>query len=122
MVRRYDAVDIETLQGRSRSRDLLGRNLSIEKWQWILDSMDNKNNHSLTTQYMLQPMLNLRFLEWYWDGGRQIRKSCSVGTYYSVNGRFVGLGMFRTAAVSEDVISASTKDGTSVLAVVALNS
>jgi hypothetical protein len=84
--------------------------------------MDNKNNHSLTTQYMLQPMLNLRFLEWYWDEGRQIRKSHSVGTYYSVNGHFVGLGMFRTAAVSEDVISASTKDGTSVLAVVALNS
>jgi hypothetical protein len=101
---------------------LLGRNLSTEKWQSILTSMDSQNTHSLTTQYVLQPMLNLRSLEWYWDEGRQIRKSRSVGTYYSVNGRFVGLGMFRTGAVSEDVISASTKDSTSVLAVVALNS
>ncbi|KAJ6185719.1 hypothetical protein N7519_007020 [Penicillium mononematosum] len=101
---------------------LLGRNLSTEKWQSTLTSMDSQNTHSLTTQYVLQPMLNLRSFEWYWDEGRQIRKSRSVGTYYSVNGRFVGLGMFRTGPVSEDVISASTKDSTSVLAVVALNS
>ncbi|KAJ5535507.1 hypothetical protein N7527_001761 [Penicillium freii] len=107
---------------------LLGRNLSTEKWQSILISMDSQNIHSLATQYMLQPMLNLRSFEWFWDEERQIRKNRCVGTYYSVNGRFVGLGMWSTGAVSEDVISASTKDVisastkdvTSVLAVVAL--
>ncbi|CAG8899832.1 unnamed protein product [Penicillium egyptiacum] len=101
---------------------LLGRNLSTEKWQSILTSMDSQYIHSLATQYVLQPMLNLRSFEWFWDEERQVRKSRSVGTYYSVNGRFVGLGMWRTGAVSEDVISASTKDATSVLAVIALNS
>ncbi|KAJ6148922.1 hypothetical protein N7471_000121 [Penicillium samsonianum] len=101
---------------------LLGRNLSTEKWQSILTCMDSQDIHSLATQYMLQPMLNLRSFEWFWDEERQMRQSRSVGTYYSVNGRFVGLGMWRTGAVSEDVISASTKDATSVLAVVALNS
>ncbi|KAL4985771.1 IucC family-domain-containing protein [Aspergillus falconensis] len=99
---------------------LLGRNISIERWQSILNSLDNQVFHSSATQYMLQPLLNLRSFEWFWDEERQIRKSRSVGTYYSVNGRFVGFGMWRTGLVSEDVISASTKDATSVLAVVAL--
>ncbi|CAI7649533.1 unnamed protein product [Penicillium viridicatum] len=44
---------------------LLGRNLSTEKWQSILISMDSQNIHSLATQYMLQPMLNLRSFEWF---------------------------------------------------------
>jgi hypothetical protein len=101
---------------------LLGRNISIEQWQSILTSLDSQDIYSAATQYMLQPLLDLRSFEWFWDEERQVRKSRSVGTYYSVNGRFVGLGMWRTGAVSEDVISASTKDATSVLAVVALNS
>ena len=101
---------------------LLGKNISIQQWQSILTSLDTQDFHSSATKYMLQPLLNLRSFEWFWDEERQIRKSRSVGTYYSVNGRFVGLGMWRTGAVSEDVISASTKDGTSVPVVVALNS
>ncbi|KAJ6098487.1 hypothetical protein N7467_000022 [Penicillium canescens] len=101
---------------------LLGRNISIEQWQSILTSLDSQDIYSAATQYMLQLLLDLRSFEWFWDEERQARKSRSVGTYYSVNGRFVGLGMWRTGAVSEDVISASTKDATSVLAVVALNS
>ncbi|KAJ5981881.1 hypothetical protein N7522_013509 [Penicillium canescens] len=101
---------------------LLGRNISIEQWQSTLTSLDSQDIYSAATQYMLQPLLDLRSFEWFWDEERQVRKSCSVGTYYSVKGRFVGLGMWRTGAVSEDVISASTKDATSVLAMVALTS
>ena len=101
---------------------LLGRNISIEQWQSILTSLDSKDIYASTTEYMLQPLLNLWSFECFWDEEHQIRKSHSVGTYYSVNGRFVGLGLLRTGAVSEDVISASTKDATALLAVVALNS
>ncbi|KAJ6032793.1 hypothetical protein N7499_009062 [Penicillium canescens] len=101
---------------------LLGRNISIEQWQSTLTSLDSQDIYSAATQYMLQPLLDLRSFEWFWDEERQVRKSCSVGTYYSVKGRFVGLGMWRTGAVSEDVISASTKDATSALAMVALTS
>jgi hypothetical protein len=102
---------------------LLGRNnISIEQRQSILTSLDSQAIYSAATQYMLQPLLDLRSFEWFWDEERQVRNSRSVGTYYSMNGRFVGLGMWRTGTVSEDVISASTKDATSVLAVVALNS
>jgi hypothetical protein len=99
---------------------MLGKDLSTEHWRSILTSLDSQDISS-STRYMLQPLLELRSFDWFWDEERQVRKSRSVGTYYSMNGRFVGLGMWRTGAVSEDVISASTKDVTAVLSVVAVD-
>ncbi|PVH78482.1 hypothetical protein DL98DRAFT_550048 [Cadophora sp. DSE1049] len=98
----------------------LGKNLSDSEWLSILQSMQEAKVESPSAQYVLQPLLPLRTVDWFWDEDKKVRKSRMVGTYYSINGKFMGLGSWRTAAVSEDVISASTKDVTSVLSVVYL--
>jgi hypothetical protein len=69
-------------------------------------------------QYLLQPLLPLQTVDWFWDEDRQVRKSQMVDTYFPVNGRFVGLGQWRIGDVSEETVSASTKDVTLVLSVV----
>lgn len=101
---------------------VVGKNLSAGEWCAILENMTAPNSSSGSTesQYVLQPFLPLRTVNWFWDEERGMRKSRMVGTYYSVNGRFVGLGMWRTGVAGEDVISASTKEVTVVPGVVYL--
>ncbi|CRG91682.1 putative protein KIAA1109 [Talaromyces islandicus] len=100
---------------------LLGRDISTTQWEEILASMESSSSgidSSTEKMYVLQPLIKLRVFDWFWDEERKIRKSRVVGTYYSVNGRFAGLGIWRTGVVAEDVISASTKDTSAVLSVV----
>ncbi|KAH7182252.1 IucC family-domain-containing protein [Fusarium flagelliforme] len=96
----------------------LGKNVSFEEWQSTLQSMRQAAIDSSLNQYLLQPLLPLQTVECFWNEERQVRKSRMVGAYFSVNGRFVGLGSWRVAGVSEDVISASTRDTTCVLSAV----
>jgi hypothetical protein len=95
----------------------LGKSLSSEEWQLTLKSMRKTDFDSSITQYLLQPLLPLQSVEWFWTEERQVIKSGMVGLYFSVNGRFIGLGTWRVADVSEGVISSSSMDTTSCLAV-----
>ncbi|KAK4139905.1 aerobactin siderophore [Dichotomopilus funicola] len=99
---------------------VLGKHLSTSQWSSILESMQKVDFDSSATQYLLQPLLPLQCVDWFWDEKRGVRKSRMVGTYFSVNGQFIGFGPWRTAAASENVISASTKDVTVVMSVVRL--
>lgn len=101
---------------------LLGRDMSVSEWCRILESMKTADLHSCTAQYVLQPLQKVRSVNWFWDEERMVCRSKMVGVYYSVHGRFAGLGVWRTAAASENVISASSKDVTLVLSAVYLNS
>ncbi|THC88391.1 hypothetical protein EYZ11_012159 [Aspergillus tanneri] len=97
---------------------LLGKNISVHEWETILASLGSHAAKTSVPLYMIQHLVPLRTFDWFWDEQRKVRKSRMVGTYFSVNGRFVGLGMWRTASASEDVIAASTKDATALLSVV----
>lgn len=100
---------------------LLGRDISMTQWEAILTSMERSSSGVYSageTTYMLQPLIKLQSFDWFCDEERRVRKSRMVGTYYSVNGRFLGLGMWRTGPAAENVISASTKDATAVLSAV----
>lgn len=96
---------------------VLGKDLSVDQWESIITSLEHLSFQASETQYMLQPLLQLQSFNWFWDEERKVQKSRVVGTYYSVNGRFKGLGMWRTAKESENVISASTKDVVAVFSV-----
>ncbi|KAF4150882.1 hypothetical protein CNMCM6069_005350 [Aspergillus lentulus] len=100
---------------------LLGRDISATQWDAILTSMESSSSGIYSageTTYILQPLIKLQSFDCFWDEERRVRKSRTVGTYYSVNGRFVGFGMWRTGSAAENVISASTKDVTTVLSAV----
>jgi hypothetical protein len=95
----------------------LGKTLSSEEWKLTLQSMRKTDFDSSMTQYLLQPALPLQSVEWFWTEERQVIKSGMVGLYFSVNGQFIGLGTWRVADVSEKVISSSSMDTTSCVAV-----
>jgi hypothetical protein len=100
---------------------LLGKEIPATHWEAILKSMESSSSGIYSageTTYMLQPLIKQQSFDCFWDEERRVRKSRTVGTYYSVNGRFVGFGMWRTGSVAENVISASTKDVTTVLSAV----
>ncbi|KAF4159447.1 hypothetical protein CNMCM6936_004364 [Aspergillus lentulus] len=100
---------------------LLGKDISATQWDAIFTSMESSSSGSYSageTTYILQPLIKLQSFDCFWDEERRVRKSRTVGTYYSVNGRFVGFGMWRTGSAAENVISASTKDVTTVLSAV----
>jgi hypothetical protein len=83
----------------------------------ILNSMRKTDFDSSMTQYLLQPVLPLQSVEWFWTEQRQVIESGMVGLYFSINGRFVGHGTWRVADVSESVISSSSIDTTLCVAV-----
>ncbi|KAE8420765.1 hypothetical protein BDV36DRAFT_249080 [Aspergillus pseudocaelatus] len=97
---------------------LLGKNISVHEWETMLASLGRQAAKISVPQYMIQHLLPLPSFHWFWDEQRRVRESRMVGTYFSVNGRFVGLGMWRAASASEDVIAASTKDATALLSVI----
>ncbi|KAE8357409.1 hypothetical protein BDV27DRAFT_139381 [Aspergillus caelatus] len=97
---------------------LLGKNISVHEWETMLASLGSQAAKTSVPQYMIQHLLPLPSFHWFWDEQRRVRESRMVGTYFSVNGRFVGLGMWRAASASEDVIAASTKDATALLSVI----
>ncbi|KAM0232012.1 hypothetical protein ACHAPO_008046 [Fusarium lateritium] len=99
----------------------LGKDISVEEWQSTIQLMRQANMDPTVAQYLLQPLLPLQTVEWFWSEERQVIKSRMVGLYFSVNGRFIGLGSWRVADVSEDIICSSSKDTTSVLSAI-LNS
>jgi hypothetical protein len=95
----------------------LGKTLTSEEWQLILNSMRKTDFDSSMTQYLLQPVLPLQSVEWFWTEQRQVIESGMVGLYFSINGRFVGHGTWRVADVSEGVTSSSSIDTTLCVAV-----
>ncbi|KAE8311389.1 hypothetical protein BDV41DRAFT_578671 [Aspergillus transmontanensis] len=71
---------------------LIGEELSMEEWEAALRGMQSPNK----TSYVLQPYVRQPKFDVLADRNRIVRQSQVVGTYYAVNGRFVGLGPWRT--------------------------
>lgn len=75
---------------------LIGEELSTEEWEAALRGMQSPNIHTNQTSYVLQPYVRQPKFNILADRNRTVRQSQVVGTYYAVNGRFVGLGPWRT--------------------------
>ncbi|KAK5994565.1 NRPS-independent siderophore synthetase rfs-like protein [Cladobotryum mycophilum] len=111
---------------------LLGKHISLEQWTSLLHSSQSPSRAATTTsetklalppavhKYMLQPVVRQKLVSWFWDEERGVRVSRMVGTFYSINGVFRGLGMWRTGRGDDEVISASTKEVTSLVSAVAI--
>ncbi|OQD67627.1 hypothetical protein PENPOL_c003G03580 [Penicillium polonicum] len=75
---------------------LIGEDLSTEEWETALLGMQSPNLHADKTSYVLQPYVRQPKFDILADKNRTVGESHVVGTYYTVNGRFVGLGPWRT--------------------------
>jgi len=75
---------------------LIGDELSAEEWEAALLGMQDPKIREDTTSYVLQTYVRQPKFDIVADKDRTVGNSQMVGTYYTVNGRFVGLGPWRT--------------------------
>lgn len=75
---------------------LMGDELSEDEWEAKLVKMQDPTICPDTTSYVLQPYVQQPKFDILAEKTRVLENSLMVGTYYSVNGRFVGLGPWRT--------------------------
>jgi hypothetical protein len=74
---------------------LLGDKLTLAEWESILQSMQDASIEEGTTTYVLQPYVLQPTFDLTVHETRVERDSRMVGTYYTVNGRYLGLGPWR---------------------------
>lgn len=75
---------------------LLGDELSGEEFEANLLSMQDPKIRAESTCYVLQPYVLQPKFDIVVDKGRTVRGCQAVGTYYTANGQFLGLGPWRT--------------------------
>lgn len=75
---------------------LLGEELSEEEWEAHLLDMQDPSLRADTTSYVLQPYVRQPKFDIIVDKTRTVPDSQIVGTYYAVNGRYLGLGPWRS--------------------------
>lgn len=75
---------------------LIGEELSTEEWEAALLGMQDQAIRADVTSYVLQPYVRQPKFDILADKDRVVSNSQVVGTYYTVNGRFVGLGPWRS--------------------------
>ena len=73
----------------------IGDELSAEEWEAALLGMQDPTIQTDTTSYVLQPYVRQPNFDIVADKNRTVPNSQVVGTYYTVDGRFIGLGPWR---------------------------
>ncbi|KAE8137427.1 hypothetical protein BDV38DRAFT_282973 [Aspergillus pseudotamarii] len=76
---------------------LLGETLSAQEWEQHLLNMQGLDLSTTdNTLYLLQPYIKQPTFRLYLEDDTKHTDTYMVGTYHAVNGRFVGLGTWRT--------------------------
>lgn len=75
---------------------LIGEDLSTEEWEAALLGMQDQAIRADVTSYVLQPYVRQPKFDILADKDRVVKNSQIVGTYYTVDGRFAGLGPWRS--------------------------
>jgi hypothetical protein len=83
-------------QSRGRGH-LLGADLSPEEWTRIMRDMQDPSIRPGVTSYVLQPCARQVKFDIIGDEDNEVHGSLLVGCYYTINGRFIGLGPWRSS-------------------------
>ncbi|CRG82759.1 hypothetical protein PISL3812_00105 [Talaromyces islandicus] len=83
-------------QSRGRGH-LLGADLSPQEWTSIMLDMEDPSIRPEVTSYVLQPFVRQVTFDIISVEDKEEHNSLMVGSYYSTNGRFLGLGPWRSS-------------------------
>ncbi|GFF23882.1 hypothetical protein IFM61606_08971 [Aspergillus udagawae] len=83
-------------QSRGRGH-LLGADLSPQEWASIMSDMQDPSIRPGVTSYVLQPFVRQVKFDIIGDEDKKVHGSLMVGCYYTTNGRFLGLGPWRSS-------------------------
>ncbi|KIM94579.1 hypothetical protein OIDMADRAFT_135699 [Oidiodendron maius Zn] len=76
---------------------ILGESLSTEEWESMLMGMQDPTLYADKTQYIIQPFIQQPVFDLMLDEDNSVCQNFMVGTYYIFNGRYVGLGGWRSS-------------------------
>ncbi|KAL3435228.1 hypothetical protein BDV09DRAFT_185180 [Aspergillus tetrazonus] len=88
---------LKTARQSRGSGHLLGADLSQQEWEKIMLGMQDPSIRPGNTSYVLQPFVQQVGFDLFGDEGKKINGSHMVGCYYSINGRFLGLEIWRSS-------------------------
>ncbi|PLB46460.1 hypothetical protein P170DRAFT_498328 [Aspergillus steynii IBT 23096] len=83
-------------QSRGRGH-LLGADLSEQEWAAVMLEMQDASIRPGVTSYVLQPFVRQVEFDLIGDEDKMANGSLMVGCYYTTNGRFLGLGPWRSS-------------------------
>lgn len=75
---------------------LIGDEMSVEKWKAVLREMQDPAIRADTPSYVLQPYVQQPRFDIVATKGETVHDCKIVGTYYTANGHFIGLGPWRS--------------------------
>lgn len=87
---------------------VLGKQLDTSEWEAILANMKNATLASDRTLYIIQPFLEQAEGDMFLDEEIGIQPTRRVGTYHSMHGKFVSLGMWRVGLSSNKTTNMHT--------------
>ncbi|CBF75932.1 uncharacterized protein ANIA_03539 [Aspergillus nidulans FGSC A4] len=87
---------------------LLGGDLSTVKWEAILSDMKSAALAPSRAQYIIQPFVEQLEADTFLDEEAGVQRTRRVGTYHSMHGQFVSLGVWRVGISKSRTINMTT--------------
>ena len=103
-----DDYILKPVRGARGAGILFGDELGVSEWESILDSLQNPQIRGDRSLYVIQPLVNQLEEYLFLDEEIGVQRSQRVGTFHVVNGKFRGLGMWRTAVVGQRTCNMAT--------------
>ncbi|KAE8147207.1 hypothetical protein BDV25DRAFT_142964 [Aspergillus avenaceus] len=75
-----------------------GRDMSVDEWNSVVMSMQKPRENPHDTQYIIQRLIHQPVFDLPLNEKQEICRTHLVGTYHAVNGRFAGLGVWRSGS------------------------
>ncbi|KAL4919460.1 hypothetical protein BDW62DRAFT_216911 [Aspergillus aurantiobrunneus] len=88
----------------------LGQDLSTSEWEAILADMKNPALTPGRTVYVIQPLVEQAEGDTFLDEEIGVQRTRRVGTYHSMHGEFVSLGVWRVGLLSSRTTNMTTGD------------
>lgn len=102
-----DDLIIKPVRGGRGQGIKFGDELETPEWEQVLDDMQNPGLSADRTTYVIQWVVKQAEEDLFLDEELGVQRCQRVGTYYSVDGEFCGLGAWRAIVASERVCNMS---------------
>lgn len=89
---------------------VLGQELSTFEWEAILADMKNATLTPNRTVYIIQPLVEQAEGDMFLDEEIGVQRTRRVGTYHSMHGEFVALGLWRVGLATNRTTNMTTGD------------
>lgn len=103
-----DDFILKPVRGSRGAGIVFGDELSVSEWEAILNTLQNPELSRDRALYVIQPIIKQAEEEMFLDEEVGVQTCQRVGTYHIVNGKFLGLGAWRTVVSDQRTCNMAT--------------